>query len=296
MKDKLKVTIAQYGNNPVNSQSPKHKKDAITYANPNQFLSNFFNAIEVAKSNNADFLVFPELFMPTEYVYSYLLPNSEEHKLIIISGIEWQHTQTSNGKKYVNNQAVVTIPSTFSSNKRNQDGQATLINISKLYAAETEAKYLNEKGYGFKNGNKIFLFESEALGNWAILICVDYLNLPIQVLLQGKIQTLFIIAENKDVNYYLSLSDSLHRILFCNVIVCNSGNYGGSHAFTPLREHFKREVFKAKGNNIDFAVTLELHLKLIKDGQKGRILDESTPELISKPPNFGEVLNIQDGR
>src|SRR5699024_6460219 len=104
-------------------------------------------------------------------------------------------------------------------------------------------------------------------GAWAVLICVDYLNLPIQRLLQKKIQTLFIVASNRDLNYYDAMTESLHRLLYCNVIVCNTADYGGYHIYKPYRNSFKREALKLLGNNIETSVTVKLPLKIIKEIQ-----------------------------
>lgn len=120
----------------------------------------------------------------------------------------------------------------------------------------------------FSPGNKMYIFNSKEYGSWAVLICVDYLNLPIHQILQKKIQTLFIVSFNKDLNYYYAMSESLHRLLYCNIVVCNAANYGGSHAYSPYRDSFKREVLKLSGNEIETAVTINLPLRKIQEIQQ----------------------------
>lgn len=79
---------------------------------------------------------------------------------------------------------------------------------------------------------------------------------------------MFIVAFNKDLNYYYAISESIHRILYCNVVVCNAANYGGSHVYTPYRDSFKREVLKLYGNELEIAVTVQLPLKKLKEIQQ----------------------------
>src|SRR5699024_12588050 len=94
--------------------------------------------------------------------------------------------------------------------------------------------------------------------NLLFRIFLEYLNLLIKIMIKKKIHTLFIVAYNKDLNFYYSISESIHSILYCNVVVCNSANYGGSHAFTPYRESYKREVLKLHGNEMEIEATVTL--------------------------------------
>lgn len=295
LKDKIKVTIAQFSDQSIdkcsitynsNFESQFEPENKIKYNYPKKQLEKFFKALNVASKENADFLIFPELFMPSDYVNKYVSTSSQKHSIIIIGGMEWNHHQTINGKKYIRNQGFISLPIVNDNSSQNYYTKAHVLFFSKLYPAPTEMEYLSKNGYYFENGNKVFLFSSKKFGNWAILICIDYLNLPIQVLLQGKIQTLFVIAYNKDVEYYYSLSDSLHRILLCNIVVCNTGVFGGSHAYTPLRKKHLRNVFQTRGNDVNTAVTIELPIKQLKEEQKCK-KQYSNSLFIKKSPDYG---------
>ena len=289
MKDTIKVTIAQYTDGSKTKEEFSKlfdRENGMKYLRPEKQLDKFYKGVRIAKQDGADFLVFPELFIPNEYVDKHIMNECESSKMVIIGGLEWVYKGPINGKKMIENQAFVAIPSTLNKNVQTLNERATIIKIPKLFPAPAEKDFLNKAGYQFVHGNRIYLFKSEKLGNWAVLICVDYLNLPVQRLLQTRIQTLFIVAYNKDIDYFHSLSDSLHRILYCNVIVCNMGNYGGSHAFVPYRDRHKRNVYKNIGNHVNAAVTIELPLKLIADAQKAPS-DQVSKELVSRPPDYG---------
>lgn len=289
MKEIIKITVAQYTDGSKTKEEFSNlfdHKNGMKYLNPEKQLDKFYKGVRIAKQDEADFLVFPELFIPNEYVYKHIMNECENSKIIIIGGLEWIYKKNINGRKIIENQAFVAIPSTLNKNAQVLNERATIIKIPKMFPAPAEKEFLNKSGYEFVHGNRIYLFKSRKLGNWAVLICVDYLNLPIQRLLQTKIQTLFIVAYNQDIDYFHSLSDSLHRILYCNVIVCNMGNYGGSHVFVPFRKRHKRNVYKNIGNHVNAAVTIEIPLKLIATAQKVSS-EKVSKELVSRPPDYG---------
>lgn len=266
MRETVKVTIGQIGNHDIPSQDIFNKNQGFEYNDPKWMWRKVRKAIQVASQDQADFLVFPEITIPRSYLKSHIPTICNEHNLIIIGGVEFYHKYLKNGKKYIQNEAFIAVPG--SETKIGLRDRAMVWRIPKIYPANGEEKMIKEADYHFSPGNKIYIFKSKEYGNWAVLICVDYINLPIQQILQKKIQTLFIVALNKDLNYYYSISDALHRILYCNIVVCNVANYGGSHVYTPYREPYKREVLKLQGNKIETAITVELPLKILKEIQQ----------------------------
>lgn len=293
MKQKIRITIAQTIDGSKSSSeflSLLDKDNGMKYLEPWRALEDFQKSLKVAKSTNADFLIFPELFLPRQYLYRQVAKEAEESRIIILGGLEWNQTFERNGIKFITNNGFIAVPSVLDKQSPKPKEKSIIIPIQKLYASPYEPPFLERHGYEFGGGNRLYLFKSKELGNWAMLICYDYLNLPIQTLLQSKIQTLFIMAYNKDIKYYLSLSDSLHRILFCNIIVCNTGYYGGSHAFTPYRDANKRNVYQVIGNQIDATVTIELPLKSIIEEQIGERAIDEEPRFVQKAPDYGKMI------
>lgn len=266
LKENVKVTIGQIGTHDIDINNLFDELNGLSYKNPRIMWKKIRDAVQVAKQDQADFLVLPEISVPQEYLKTHIPTICNENDLIIIGGVEFYHKHTHNHKQYIQNEAFIAVPGM--EKDLNSRERAMVWKVPKIYPAFTEEKNIKEAGYYFSPGNKLYLFKSKEFGNWAVLICVDYLNLPIQQMLQKKIQTLFIVAHNKDLNYYYSISESIHRILYCNVVVCNAANYGGSHAFTPYRESYKREVLKLHGNEMEIAATVTLPLKKIKEIQE----------------------------
>lgn len=292
MKDTIRVTVAQTiheSNKNKDFQSLLDIENGMKYIRPAEALREFQKSLKVAKSTEADFLIFPELFFPKEYLYKQIAKEAEESRIIILGGQEWNQTYERNGKKIIRNNGFIAIPSVLEKQSPKPKEKPIIIQFPKIYPSPGEESFVKDCGYEFESGSRLYLFKSKILGNWAILICYDYLNLPFHTLLQSKIQTLFVIAHNRDTRYYLSLSDSLHRMLFCNVIVCNTGYYGGSHAFTPYRDPNKRNVYQVIGNKIDATVTLELPLKSIYEEQKNIRPRDAEPRFVQKAPDYGNT-------
>ena len=96
----------------------------------------------------------------------------------------------------------------------------------------------------------MYLVDLGAYGKMGLAICADFYDLERFVIYRGKIQHLILIAYNKDVKSLYYLGDAISRVLFCNVIICNTGFSGGSIAFSPYTEAYKRYVYKHEGANL----------------------------------------------
>ncbi|PIC81630.1 hypothetical protein CSV75_07635 [Sporosarcina sp. P18a] len=266
MKEDIKVTIGQIGNDNFSDLEKLDPNNGLSYKQPKVMWEKIRKAIEVARQEKSDFLILPEITVPNSYISSHIPTICNAHNLTIIGGVEFYHKSTINGKRFIQNEAFIAVPGPKA--ELGMREKAMVWRVPKIYPATTEEAIIKKEGYHFLPGNKLYLFKSKEFGNWAVLICVDYLNLPIHQILQKKIQTLFIVAFNPDLNYYYSISDSLHRILYCNIVVCNISNFGGSHVYTPYREAYKREVMKLHGNKVETAVTIQLPLKILKEIQE----------------------------
>lgn len=277
------MTIGQIGNHDIENNKIFDPTNGLSFRDPQIMWKKIRNAIQVAKQDEADFLVLPEITVPQDYLKKHIPIICNESNLIIIGGVEFYHKRTHNNNKYIQNEAFIAVPG--SEKRPNERERAMIWRTPKIYPAVIEEQSIQKAGYHFSPGNKLYVFKSEEFGSWAVLICVDYLNLPIQQMLQKKIQTLFIVAFNRDLNYYYAISESIHRILYCNVVVCNAANYGGSHVYTPYRDANKREVLKLSGNELEIAVTVNLPLKKIKEIQQAPRLKEFEG-FVKKPSDY----------
>lgn len=236
---------------------------------------------------HADLVVLPELAVPREGAVDRLRQWAARGQFIVIAGLAYADASTD---ALISNEAVVVIPSTkpgMGSWRARTAPPPAIIHIKKLTPSPREHAFWRDKGIAFSPGNRLYLFNDSALGCFAVVICFDFLNLPVQALLQGRIATLIVVALNKDVQSFRHTAEAATRLLLCNVVICNSGRYGGSVALRPRREQFHRIGFITEGNYVECAATIELPSG--PEIQQGRT--ETPKEWLATPPDFGAPLS-----
>ena len=105
---------------------------------------------------------------------------------------------------------------------------------------------------------------------------------------RNKIQTLFILAYNKDITSFGHVAEAISRMVFCNVVICNCGHFGGSLAVSPFQESYKRTVYKHVGQKLPNAQLIKLPLAALYEHQS---TGDST-EFKSLPPGFSDSITL----
>jgi hypothetical protein len=294
--EKITVTIGQ-------SMHEHHvlkyldEKNGFKYLKPHLQLDILDTILDISDQDSANFVMLPEFFLPRRFLFSHIKERAVRYGSIIMGGLEYEVDpyRSWTGKPSLRNEAFVVIPDNLYQDNKASGGNATIITVPKLHPAPEEESLLINSGYEFVNGNRIYQFKSKRLGNFAVLICFDFLNLPIQAILQSQIQTLFVLTYNKDVSGFISIADTMQRMLLCNVVICNTGYYGGSVAFAPLRDRNERQVVQINGNRIQAAVSVHLPLNevwkvqttgVIKYGEQGK-----ERIYLHRPPDFGRLAS-----
>lgn len=245
-------------------------------------IRHYFSALR-GLDKSPDIVLLPELATPLGYEAK-LRRIAEKLQCIVIAGLDYKILSAS--PPTVSNEAVVIVPR-YLKGKKIASQTATRY-VGKTYAAPAEKSKLQQVSdpVEFESMPTVWLFESATLGNFGVAVCYDFLDLDRTVLYRKKIHTLFILAYNPDINTFDHVAESIARTVFCNVVVCNCGFFGGSMAVSPFREPFKRTVYRHSGNKLSNVQVVELPLKDLDDhhnelGLKGLFK--------SLPPGF-EVL------
>lgn len=222
-----------------------------------------------------DIIVLPELAI-SPCRLSKLKKYSSNNGSIIISGLDY----TLNDKS-IKNQCAVIIPPSFKGNRRT--GGSTIKLVDKIYPAPTELDIIMKKGKEFISNKEILIFSSEKLGRFGVTICYDLMDLERALIYRTQVQHLFVLAYNKDIDSFYHLAESLCRTLYCNVVICNTGFYGGSLAIKPFKSPWVRVVYRHEGQGLDTAQIIELPVLPIINAQKSKI---SPDNMKSLPPGF----------
>src|SRR5690606_19187408 len=87
--------------------------------------------------------------------------------------------------------------------------------------------------------------------------------------LRGRIQHLFIVAWNQDIDLFDQVTWTRGYELYANAVTVNHGEKGGSVVWTPKHGH-EKEIFRVRGAKKGLAVTVDLPVRSLIEAQKNR--------------------------
>lgn len=207
----------------------------------------------VADPNRPDIILIPELHLPVSKIAD-MKRFSKKYNIMLISGVDFQRNPKHENK--IRNRGIITIPNQWGLS--NRSSRVTTLHFGKTFFTYMEREMFNT---GILNGSVVeictedreqnmYIFTSKSYGNFGVMICSDIFDIERMMLYQGRIHHLFIISLNQDLNTYFSMSESLTRLLYCNVVVCNTGHFGGSLAVSPYSDPNERTIYKYVGQRM----------------------------------------------
>lgn len=233
-----------------------------------------------------DIVLLPELSVPLGFEKD-LRKAAEKLETIIIAGLDYRINER--GEPTVSNEALIIVPRRLRG--RQISRQTNIRLVGKTYPAPGEKSKLEKisnASVSFLPNPTVWIFESLQLGKFGVAICYDFMDLDRIVMYRNKIQTLFILAYNRDTTSFDHLAEALSRMLFCNVVVCNCGQFGGSLAVSPFYEPYRRIVYRHSGQRLPNAQLVQLPLASLIEHQKGARLKEFK----SLPPGFDHDVTL----
>ena len=245
---------------------------------PNRTLKRFQQLEEIvneAVRKRPDYLVLPELAIPQEWAFlisKKLLVNN----ISLITGVEYIHDEDERIKqKTVRNSVMKFLVSDdlgykylkFYRQDKTVPAYEEGINLYNIAKIKLIADF--DKKDIYQHGNFFF----------STLICNELTDIENRARLRGKIDSLFVIEWNKDVNSFNSYIESAALDIHSYVVQVNNRKYGDSRIRAPYKESYHRDIVQVKGGKHDYLIVGEIDIKSLREFQSHNV----SPKELFKP-------------
>lgn len=203
------------------------------------------------------FLVLPELCVPRRRIRT-LLSFAQRENAVVIAGVEYRSSDDG-----ASNEVLVAIPSP----DRHPAASARSFWVTKKRPSARERAFLERGGIRFSSTADDVVFRHHIVGRFGVAICFDLYSMDTFMAFQGFVEHLLVPAHNRDTKTFDALAETAMRLLFCNVVVANSGCYGGSVAVAPYYSPHRRCVIRLEGQHIDTLESFRIPLKSLRNEQ-----------------------------
>lgn len=211
-----------------------------------QIQAAFASFQEMSDTKKPDIVVIPELAVAT-YFESRIKSYAQKIGAIVVAGLDFK--QYDNNR--VSNRAIFYVPRDWPHGKQVGKVKATSFYFGKHFASREETKIINQDwNMSFMPCNEFYIVDLAGYGKLGVSICADFYDIERYAIYKGRIQHLLIIANNKDIKSFYFLAEAISRLVYCNVVICNSGHYGGSVCFTPAKHEYQRYSYKHEGHDL----------------------------------------------
>ena len=231
-----------------------------------------FDLIKEAVRQNSNILVFPEFYLPFEWMglVSYLCM---KHKLTIITGIQYLKVGSR-----LKNECVIIQPLM---SKYKQKSVLEVFREKNEYAPDEIYQSLK---MGLKISNppiKEYIIITNGIFAHSCFICYEMTDIRVRALLRGKVQGVFAIEFNPDTNYYCSMVESMSRDLSSFVVQVNTSKFGDSRITAPYKTE-EKDIIKIKGGINDTIMVGEIDIGGLLSHNNGDVDDKEVSLNITK--------------
>lgn len=231
------------------------------------------------KDRKIGYIILPELSVP-RFAIHMISRQLRGSGITLIAGAEYSKDLTA---KIFKNQMIIILPV-------EQHGLIRYVQIVQqkvIPAIHEETDLYNLAGVKLDSSASIKYIITRNSFTFSGLICNDFLNIDYRQNLRGKIDALFLIEWNKDIETYNSLVESTANDLHSYIVQVNNRSYGDTRVRAPFKEPYKRDVARIRGGLLDYFVLCKLDVYELRLFQMNNI----SPKAPFKPTPTGFVMD-----
>ncbi|MBU5355207.1 hypothetical protein KQI74_23405 [Paenibacillus barcinonensis] len=250
--------------------------------NSHERLNNLFKILNMFSSEKCDMIVLPELSIPLNW-FPLLVKYSMIVRKSIIFGME--HLVKDNT---VYNYQITILPT-------NNNGFPSCIIKPRLKNHYSPEEIRIIKGYRLKVPRVDYsydLFVWKGV-HFSCFNCYELTDIAHRAFFKSRIDLLVVTEDNRDVNYFSNLAESISRDLHCFFVQVNNAHYGDSRITQPSKTETKN-IVQLKGGENSTILIGELNINALRKFQiKEYELQKEERLFKPTPPDFNKDLVIK---
>lgn len=237
------------------------------------------NAVVKARPK-PNYVIFPELAVPRRWVRT-LANHFLKEGISLITGVEYARA-SSHPDKFVVNDARLYL----TDNRLGYPSACVLTQRKGLPARHERTELRSQFGLALapidKDACRKKVYRHFGF-NFGLLICSELTDLSHRRKMRGRVDNLFVIAWNQDLESFAALVESSVLDVHCFMALVNNRQYGDSRVRAPFKDHWRRDVVRVKGGMDDYFVIAELDVDSLREFQS----NEESPSGPFKPTPDG---------
>jgi hypothetical protein len=211
-------------------------------------------------------VLFPELSIPRRWLPS-LAGRLRAANISLIAGVEYARVKEAGTQK----ESVVNEAYMFLMDDRTGYREQCVVRQRKGFPAHHEREELRHK-FGLELvSNDLEACKKSIIKhfghNIGLLICSELTDIRFREEYRGKIDSLFVLSWNQDLESFAALVDSAALDIHCFVSLVNNRRFGDSRVRGPYKKQWRRDLVRVKGGLEDYFVTTELNLTELRQFQ-----------------------------
>lgn len=251
--------------------------------------SDTVTALNMAAEKHLDLLIFPEQGVRINDLYT-VCKMARKNNLAIIGGLDYFYIGN-----YILNMSFSVIPIEKKDSKGVTYFDCQIQFAPKRYLAPTEYELFMNSNAHHKIINRKTIYIPKDPNNWdginftfkgsrhSILNCYEATDIGLRCnIVEKESHLVHLITNNRDVEYYDKLGETLSRDLMCITTITNYSVYGGTQVYIPYRDRFRRVVSYHKGSEITNVSETDINVQHIVDKRFNNL----TNIMKQNPPRF----------